>query len=86
MSKLHAAGSAVEPPNPFLGLDTMGAGQIVTGEQASQFASSDSSAGHGKSALDDLNESIRQAMTVRSTSPGGVSSSPAKQIGGGGGH
>lgn len=33
-------------------------------------------AGAAKSALDDLNESIRYAMTVRSSSPG-------KQIGGG---
>lgn len=87
MFKLHAAGSAAEPPNPFLGLETAsGAAQSVTGEPQSQFASSDLSGGPGaKSALDDLNESIRQAMNVRSTSPG-LSSSPAKQIGGGGGH
>lgn len=84
MFKLHAAVDA----NPFLGLEAAGgaAQSVTSGELQSQFASSDLSAGHGpKSALDDLNESIRQAMSVRSTSPG-LSSSPAKQIGGGGGH
>lgn len=49
------------------------------------FSTGASGTGSAKSALDDLNESIRQAMTVRSTSPG-LSSSPAKQTGGGGGH
>lgn len=95
MSKLHAAASMgrAEQPNPFLGLEAAAAQPPppnVTGEPPV-----DASAGHAKSALDDLNESIRQAMSVRSTSPGGgagLSSSPAKQQqqamggGGGGGH
>lgn len=58
VSKLHAAGS--EPPNPFLGLDTVPAA-AHTGEAG---------ASSTKTALDDLNESIRYAMTVRSNSPG----------------
>lgn len=61
MSKLHAA----EPPNPFLGLEATSAAvpQNATGELSSSDLSAVGAAEASKSALDDLNESIRQAMS-----------------------
>lgn len=63
-------------PNPFLGLDVataapVAAAQNVTGELHFASNSGGTAPSSTKSALDDLNESIRQAMTVRSTSPAG---------------
>lgn len=61
MSKLHAA----ETPNPFFGLEATSAAAVpqnVTGEQSSDLSAA-GAADPSRSALDDLNESIRQAMS-----------------------